>query len=67
MFADAYFIFKTLLISNNLSKVVGEFEPVEGVSDEGIVVRVFTPIGKKDQVRKKPNQTIRLKYSKTGL
>jgi hypothetical protein len=30
--------------------VVGEFESVEGMSEEGILVRVFTPIGKKEQV-----------------
>ena len=33
-----------------LALVVGEFEAVEGISEEGILVRVFTPIGKKHQV-----------------
>ena len=33
-----------------LALVVGEFEAVESISEEGILVRVFTPIGKKHQV-----------------
>jgi len=33
-----------------LALVVGEFEAVEGKSEEGILVRVYTPIGKKHQV-----------------
>jgi puromycin-sensitive aminopeptidase len=37
--------------------VVGEFEYVEGRSAEGILVRVFTPIGKKDQVNISSNYT----------
>ena len=38
--------------------VVGEFEYVEGKSPEGIQVRVFTPIGKKEQVRKSLSKLI---------
>ena len=30
--------------------IVGEYEYVEGVSEEGIKVRVYTPLGKKEQV-----------------
>ena len=30
--------------------MVGEYEHVEDKSAEGILIRVFTPIGKKDQV-----------------
>lgn len=28
---------------------IGEFDQVEGKTKEGVVVRVFTPLGKKDQ------------------
>ena len=30
--------------------IVGEYEYVEGESEEGIKVRVYTPLGKKEQV-----------------
>jgi hypothetical protein len=35
---------------SQVALVVGEFESVEARSEEGILVRVFTPIGKKEQV-----------------
>ena len=35
-----------------IALVVGEYEYVEGVSEEGIKVRVYTPLGKKEQVRR---------------
>ena len=31
--------------------VVGEYDYVEGESEEGIKVRVYTPLGKKEQVQ----------------
>ncbi len=32
-----------------LAFVVGEFDYVEGETDDGILVRVYTPLGKKEQ------------------
>ena len=39
-----------MFIYPQVAVVVGEFESVEGTSAEGILVRVFTPVGKKEQV-----------------
>ena len=33
-----------------LAFIVGEFDCVEGKDKDGIVVRVYTPLGKKEQV-----------------
>lgn len=32
-----------------LAFVIGEYDYVEGRSDDGVLVRVYTPVGKKDQ------------------
>ena len=34
-----------------LAFIVGEYDHVEGIDKNGIVVRVYTPIGKKEQGR----------------
>ena len=33
-----------------LAFIVGEFDCVEGQSKDGVLVRVYTPLGKKEQV-----------------
>ena len=39
-----------LFFGRQVALVVGEYEHVEDRSAEGILVRVFTPVGKKEQV-----------------
>jgi len=40
----------TFSLFYKVALVIGEYEYVEGRTNDGVLVRVFTPVGKKEQV-----------------